>query len=482
MSPGENKETAGCQVPPLVIDLDGTLSPADSLWEGLLLLLRERPACLFLLPVWLWRGRLPLKYKSLPYSLEQADFMPVRPEILALIGNARGSGRRVYLATAAPAPLAEKISSRYAFDGFFASTAELNLKGEAKAAALRRAFGEKGFDYIGDSKADLPAWLIARKALSVSPSLMASIRRVNPDCSLLPVRKTSPRDYLGCLRPHQWIKNLLIVIPLLAAHLFSWEAMLSVLAAIAGFNCCASAGYMVNDLLDLRADRSHPVKKRRPFASGAVSIFAAPWIMLALLAGVLLVCLVLPPGFAVWLVLYVCLSFAYSLYLKGLLMLDVCGLTCLYLLRVAAGGAVLDLRLSNWLLAFCLFVFLSLALLKRVGEIKVRSYVTGGGSLPNRAYVRMDKRILEMMSVGAYFSAAVVLMFYIDSMAATALYSRPDLLYVLLMIYLFWNGRMLLLASRKEWGDDPVRFVIQDKSFWVSGLLGLVVFLGAIRL
>jgi len=466
---------------PLVIDLDGTLTPSDSLLEGACLLLAKRPYMIFALLFWLCRGRLRLKYRLLDYSLEICLILPWRSELLDYITAARNQGRGVYLATASPAPLAEKISHHFAFDGFFASTEELNLKGGAKATALCAAFGEKGFDYAGDSKADFPVWRMARQALCVTPALINSIRRINPDSLLLPVRKASLRDYLGCLRPHQWSKNLLLGIPLFASHCFTWEALLTTLIAFAVFCLCASVGYIVNDLLDLQADRSHPLKQRRPFASGAVSLFAAPWIGLPVSGLVVLGCLGLPSAFTVWLVLYIGLTFAYSYCLKKVSMLDVVSLACLYMIRIAAAAAALALPLSNWLLSFCLFIFLNLALLKRVSEINVRTGAAQGFIyLANRAYIKADKDILQSMATSSYFCGAVVLLLYIDSMMAATQYSRPDLLYILLPLYLFWNGRMLILAERQELNDDPVFFVLHDKITWLTALLGLAAFYWAI--
>ena len=449
---------------PLVTDLDDTLLKTDTLWESAVALLAKHPLTFFKFPGWLRQGKLVLKARLAKTGAENADSYPVNEEILLRLKQAADEGRPLYLATASRREVAQAVARRFAlFSGVFASDDVTNLKGQAKADLLIEKFGERGFDYIGDSMADVPVWRAARRAICVSgdPKTRRAALAANTNCELLDYSSPGFTAYRRALRMQQWVKNLLVFVPMILAHIFSAGAFFRSLIAFMGFCCCASAIYIVNDLSDLASDRNHPSKRRRPFASGAVPLRqAAPlFAVCAILA--LLTCCFLPGRYTLLLAGYFLLTVTYTLRLKKMLFIDVMVLASLYVLRILGGAAAVSAIISNWLLAFGIFIFTGLALLKRTGDLIQHE---AEGSLPGRAYRFADKTILEMMAVCSGFCAIVVAALYIDSLPAGHLYRHPQTLWLVCPLLLYWYGRLLLVTSRGEMGDDPVYFTIRDRA------------------
>lgn len=462
---------------PLVTDLDGTLIKTDSLWEGVLAMVGKSPLLVFMLPFWMLRGRLFFKLRLLPYCLAASSHFPVNADVLSTIEEAKRQGRDIYLATAALEPIARAMSERLGiFSGIFASTGEHNLKGSVKAERLIQAFGKKGFDYIGDSTADLPVWAACRRALLATDSgqLIASALKQNPDSQALPRQSPRLSDYRKAIRLHQWLKNILVFVPLALAHLFTVKAVFTAILAFVSFSLCASSVYVINDLLDLSADRGHSRKCRRPFAAGDIPVTQGPPLALGLLGATALCSLSLPPRFVLILTLYYALTFSYSLYFKKKVMLDTVSLAGLYFLRIAAGAAAVGVALSNWTIAFSLFLFLGLGLVKRVAELKEHK-LSAKEIVAGRPYSIADKNILEIMSTSSAFSSMVVLTLYIDSLQASRLYSTPFVLWFALPLAVYWYGRILILTHRGEMDCDPVQFVIKDKATWCCAVLGVAI-------
>ncbi len=468
--------------PALVTDLDGSLIKTDSLWEGFFAMMASRPLALIQLLLICFKGRIAIKKYLAEYSLRHSERFPLNENVLKEIEFARASGRDVYLATAAYETVARKVSQNLGlFKGVFATTDEVNLKGQAKADALKKFFGEQGFDYIGDSKSDLQVWAAAREAIVVSADerLIRAAENVNGKCRVIASEKPSAKIYLKAVRLHQWVKNFLIAVPLITSHSFDLKSVFLFAAAFAAFSCCTSTVYILNDLFDLSSDRCHPNKKKRPFANGSLplkngaAIFIFAFIMMCTLS------LFLPANFALTLLGYYIATFAYSLWLKKCLMLDTITLSCFYIVRVLAGAVALELTPSSWLIGFCFFIFLALALVKRVSEITLKKE-SGIQNIQGRAYLLADLNILETMSICCGFCSAAVLALYIDSLAASALYSNPHYLWIALPIFIYWFGRLLLLNSRHEVGDDPVAFIVADKASYVCAAVGFLSILLAI--
>ena len=464
---------------PLVTDLDDTLLKTDTLWEGAVALLAKQPLTLFKLPGWLRQGKLALKARLATACAENSGGYPVDEEVLTKLKQAASEGRPLYLATASRREVAEAVASRFElFTGILASDDAINLKGKAKADVLTDKFGDKGFDYIGDSMADIPVWRAARRAICVSGD--GKIRRAalaaNSNCEFIERPRPGFTAYRRALRMQQWVKNLLIFVPMTLAHAFTAGAFFRSLLAFIGFCGCASAIYIVNDLSDLASDRRHVNKRRRPFASGAVPLRHAPALFAACALLALLTCCFLPGNYVLLLAGYFILTVTYTLRLKKMLFIDVIVLASLYVLRILGGAAAFGGLISNWLLAFGIFIFTGLALLKRTGDLM---QLEAEGGLPGRAYRFADKTILEMMAVCSGFSAIVVAALYIDSLKAVHLYRHPQALWLICPLLLYWYGRLLLVTSRGEMGDDPVYFTIRDQASRWCLVAGLVIMMAA---
>lgn len=457
---------------PLVVDLDGTITRTDSLYESLPPLVGSNFRG-FLKA--LFSGRLTLKNLAAPHACARAANFPLNQPVIDYLEKARQEGRKIYLATASPRSVAMICARRLGlFEDVFASSDRENLRGETKARLLRDKFGSGKFDYLGDSPADIPVWKCARRAIVANPRLAGRAAAANPNLEILEARRLAPSLVCKAMRIGQWIKNLLVFIPMILAHSFSAGAFGECLLAFFSFSLCSSSIYIINDLCDLDADRRHPQKKLRPFASGAIRLQDAPPIFLFCLAGSALLALFLPPLFLFVLFLYFCLSLAYSLFLKKLLFMDVIVLAVLYTLRLVAGGTCLGHELSNWLTGFAGFFFLGLALFKRAGALNLVAEKT---ALPGRGYQREDRELVGTMAICSGFCAIIIVALYIDSLKALELYGDTRLLWLICPLLLYWYGRLAILVHRGKVNDDPLSFAITDRVSWlVLGLL-IIVFL-----
>ena len=457
---------------PLVTDMDGTLLKTDTLWEGFFAALGEKPWILFLLPLWLVRGRLFFKQQLAGHSAAHAETYPVNQAVLEVLEAASRNGRELYLASAACRPVTEAVARRFGcFTAVFASEDGQNLKGSAKAELLRAHFGERGFDYIGDANADMPVWQAAGTAWVVAPAgshMVKKVQTINSDCKVIETASPGAKDYYKALRIHQWIKNILIFVPMLLAHRFTLPDLGNSFIAFLAFSCCSSAIYIVNDLCDLATDRQHRSKKKRPFAAVKIPLRTGVACFFLCLAAACFFSFFLPFKFLLSLVGYLVLTTSYTLCFKQRLFADVIVLACLYVMRLVAGATALDCSLSNWLLSFGVFIFLGLALLKRVGDLIQHESI---GNLPGRAYLIADKTMLEIMAACSGFSSIVVAGLYVDSMQAIQLYSYPYLLWGVCFVLAYWFGRLCILVHRGEVGDDPVAFAVKDRASYVCFLV-----------
>jgi 4-hydroxybenzoate polyprenyltransferase/phosphoserine phosphatase len=464
------------------VDLDGTLLATDSLHELALGLAWQRPFDLLRLPGWLAGGRAHLKARLAERVALDPSRLPYRDEVLGALRAARAAGRPCVLVTAADQRVAKAVADHLGlFSEVLASDGAANLKGRHKAERLAERFGRGGFEYLGDAAADLPVWEAAGAASLVAPS-EGLRRRV---AARIPVARTLGarggagsrlRAWLRALRVHQWVKNALLVLPLLASHRFDEPALwrLAALAFVA-FSFGTSAVYVWNDLADLASDRAHPTKRRRPFASGELSV-AAGLVAAPLLLGAALVlsAAALPARFAAVLGAYVAANIVYTFWLKRVAIADVVLLAAFYTLRVVAGGIAVAVVLSPWLLAFCLFFFLNLAFLKRYVDVRRLAEGTQG-RVPGRDYEAADLPLLAGMGLASGYLAALILALYVQSENVARLYRSPDLLFVATPLAAYWLSRMWLLAHRGRMDDDPVAFAVRDPVTWGVGLAGAVI-------
>lgn len=454
---------------PLCIDCDGTLIRTDLLHESVMLLAKSSWMTLFRLPFWLLKGKSYLKHEIARRVSINPATLPYEPEVLELIRRGRAEGRIIVLATASPKPQAKAIADYLAlFDQIEATDLDANLAGDRKAGHLERLFGRGGFDYAGNSNTDLPVWAASSGAIVVSRS-KALQRTVAAEVPVLQVVEPIGRSlklYAKAIRVHQWLKNLLVFAPLLAAHQFSGGPAIAACMAFAAFCLCASAVYVLNDLLDLPSDRLHERKRNRPFASGAIPIVHGVILVPALLLGAGLLGSLLPPLFAATLAGYFGLTCLYSFWLKNQVIVDVLLLASLYTSRILAGAAATDIVPSFWLLAFSMFMFLSLAIVKRYSEMLV-ALQQNKQRAPGRGYVVSDLPVLVSLGTAGGYIAVLILALYVNSPDMTGLYPRRWALWLLLPPLLYWISRVWMKAHRGEMHDDPVVFAATDKQSWI---------------
>lgn len=462
---------------PLAVDLDGTLIATDLLWEGLFLLLKMNPLYLFLVPVWLAGGPARLKMEIASRVDIHAESLPYRTAFVERLRLERAAGRHVILATGTPRKFAEAIAAHLGvFDAVIATDDPgHNLTSERKRERLIQMFGDGGFDYAGNSRHDLKVFDAARAAIVVAPDRHAARWHAEHDCERIEGKKPTLRAVLKMLRVHQWLKNSLIAVPMVLSHeYFDADMLVACLLAFVSFSAAASAIYIINDFTDLTADRRHATKHRRPFASGELSIpfgLAAVGILLAISAGA---AATLDPQF--WMVLagYLVITTAYSFALKRMLLVDVFTLAGLYTVRIVAGAVATGTDVSFWLLAFSIFFFLSLALVKRFVELH-STEVSRGERLAGRGYRPEDLEIVATAGVASAFASATVLALYIDSMNIKELYPHPWMIWPLAPMVLYLTLRIWVLARRGEMNDDPIVFIARDwRSQMVSGLGALL--------
>jgi 4-hydroxybenzoate polyprenyltransferase len=467
----EQPETADL---PLAVDLDGTLIHADTFFESILAFLAAKPLGVISLAMWFTKGRAHVKAKLADYA-PKPDELPYDARVLAWLREEKAKGRTLALASATDRKIAEAIAEHVGlFDDVFASDGETNLKSARKAKALADAYPQ-GFVYAGNETADLKVWEKASGAVVVNASavLTERARIIGPIERTFEDERNVRAALETALRPRQWVKNVLVFIPLIAAQgWFDAQGWSNALLAFFALCCGASSVYLFNDAFDIPADRRHPRKRHRPFASGALSPARGMAVGAGLAAAALLVGWV--AGVLFYVTLYLALSSLYTLWLKRLVVVDIFVLATLYGLRVLLGGQASDHIASSWMLAFCGFFFLSLALVKRVTEIE------GAPENIRRGYQLADGPILKGMGIGSAFAASLVLALYVQSDVATQTYSAPAWLWVLPGACIFWLCRMWLLTGRGEMPDDPVVHAVSDRMSLLVALLVALAYAAAV--
>ncbi len=465
---------------PLCVDLDGTLVRTDLLWESVAQLLKRRPFDLLFLPFWLLRGRAYLKRRIAERTDVDPAHLPYHHEFVEYLRAESGRGRAIVLATASDDGPAQRIAKHLGlFREVVASNGATNMRGANKGRVLSEKFGRRGFDYAGNSSVDFAVWSEARQGIVVNAvegvtrkaGTLTEVSRVfNP-------RRGGLRAVFRELRPHQWVKNLIIFVPLVTSHRFV-ETTLVMKAALAfvAFSLCASGVYVLNDVLDLEADRQHERKKRRPLASGDLPVSAGLVLIPALFALGAAAAAFLPWGFMLVLGVYILLTTSYSWRLKKIVLLDVFVLAALYTIRLIAGHEATKIAYSFWLLAFSMFIFLSLALLKRFTELAAARQQDKPGPA-GRGYVAGDLELVAMLGIGSGFLSVLVMALYVKSpeLNAEQMYQNPMLLLLICPLLMFWVSRVWLLAHRGQMHDDPVVFALKDGVSYIIGALALVV-------
>lgn len=465
-------------VAPLCVDLDGTLIHSDLLLETFLLLVKRNPLYLFLVFFWLLGGKAALKAEIAKRVVLNPEALPYNQVFLQWLQTQKAAGHTLWLCTASNYRLANCVAGHcQIFEGVIASTDTLNLSGRAKARQLVEQFGERGFDYCGNHTVDLAVWQVSGGAIVVNAR--EGLAQAAQKCTA--VRATFPktghglcRSILRAMRLHQWAKNVLVFVPLIAAHKLSEPlALYHTLLAFLAFGCCASSVYLLNDMLDLEVDRQHARKCTRPFAAGDLSLLVGFALVPLLLLGAIILSRNLPVMFWAVLAGYYVLTVAYSFSLKSLVLVDTITLAGLYAVRIAAGAMAIEVSLSFWLLLFSIFLFFSLALVKRYAELDAMQRV-GKLKAAGRGYHVEDLPILHSLGTASGNLCVLVLALYINSPVVAELYRHPKVIWFLCVLLLFWISRVWLITHRGEMHDDPVLFALKDKVSLFVGVLAVV--------
>lgn len=459
---------------PICVDLDGTLIKTDSLIESALLLLMKNPFYIFLMIYWYIKGKHILKKNiSEIVYLEPAN-LPYNDELIVFLTEMKNNGRDIWLCTAANKRIANSIAEHInIFSKVLASDDNVNLSSSKKADEILKH--TKSFDYAGNSKDDINVWKHADNAILVNlPSKLKS--KVTSNITYeIENKKNKIKLWLKELRVHQWAKNLLIFVPVIAAHSSNiYAQLLDCIIAFLSFGFCASSVYLINDLVDLKSDRIHKTKRNRPLASGDLSLIQGCFAAVSLLTLSILIALFLPFNFIITLFLYYIITLTYSFYFKKKIVIDVTMLAILYSMRVIAGGAATGIVLSNWLITFSMFIFFSLATVKRVAELKQSSH---SDKISGRGYYPSDLPIILVAGVSSGYISILVFSLYIDSFSSIPKYTHLEALYFISLILFMWLTRVWLLTWRGEMNDDPVAFALKDKTSRIMGLLVLAIFI-----
>ncbi len=469
-------------IPPLVIDLDGTLIYSDLLLESGLIFFRSQPLRIFLPFKWLTLGKAHLKEQLATTIPIDVANLPYNSQVIKLIEEEKLKGRQIILATASHKIYAEQIASYLnLFDHVFATEGKINLSAFTKRDLLVKKFGKEGFDYAGNSQEDIPVLATARLAYLVNPERGVQSRaQIHGNVErVINTHSVSLQVWSKALRLHQWLKNLLIFVPLLASHqVVNPHLILKCLFAFLLFGLCASSVYVLNDLLDLADDRYHRTKQYRPFASGQLSIksglLAFPGLLFLAFANALYF---LPWKFSVALGVYFALTLMYSFLFKRRMVTDVIALAMLYTLRIVAGVFVCGLTLTFWMLAFSMFIFLSLALVKRYAELlreadnKAKMEKTRG-----RGYCPDDLHMISSLGAASGYLSVMVLALYIQDQSIVSLYKHPKLIWLACPLLLYWISRTWLLTHRGQMHDDPIVFAMKDRISVIVAILFGVIF------
>ncbi|HEY9099966.1 MAG TPA: UbiA family prenyltransferase [Thiobacillus sp.] len=465
----------------LVVDLDGTLTPCDTLVESVIALVKRHPLNLFLIPLWLLKGRAAFKTKVASRAHFSVDNMPLRTELMDYLVSQKSMGRRLVLATAAHESIAQAMARRTGlFDDVLASDAEHNLKGRHKLAAIQRHIGND-FAYAGDSPADLPIWRAARAAVlvNVSPRIKQALDGLVSLEREFQYPAPTLRTWIKALRVHQWIKNVLVFVPLLTAFSFlDASSLVNAMIAFFAFSLTASATYVVNDLWDLDNDRTHPRKQKRPFASAALPIPTGLAVAGIALTIAFVLALYVSTAFTFMLLSYLVLTSAYSWVLKQYVLIDVFTLSLLYTLRILAGAVAIGVTTSPWLLAFSVFIFLSLALVKRCSELISLEHA-GQTATHGRDYRVSDQQVLTPLGMASALGAIVVFGLYISSPEVQAHYASPVLLWLAALGMIYWLARLWIKTQRGEMHDDPIVFALHDRGSRIAVIAMVAVVLAA---
>lgn len=465
---------------PLCVDLDGTLIKTDMLQESIAALLRKQAPLILLLPVWLTNGRAHMKRQILRFAEPAVHNLPVNEDVLAYVRAAKEAGRETVLVTATDQAIADQVAAAFGcFDRVLGSDGNTNYSGSNKAKLLNSLYPE-GYEYLGNAPVDLKVWRDAKRVGVVTghTGFLERVKATFEDVTHFPVAAPSLRELLSAMRIHQWVKNLLLFLPIILAHkLFDLERLLPTAVGFLSFSLCASAVYLLNDIVDLESDRAHISKRNRMFAAGRMPLFVGFYLAPLLFITSLLLGSLVGAKFIWILLFYSTVTSLYSFLLKRIEVLDIVVLALLYTLRIFAGGMAATVSVSAWLLAFSTFFFLSLAALKRYSELFSHLGKSEKKSVAGRGYQPGDLEQIARFGTSSGIVAVLVAALYITSAEVSKLYAWPELIWFQVPLLLYWISRVWLIGARGEMHEDPILFALGDKCSYIVGAIGLALLL-----
>jgi 4-hydroxybenzoate polyprenyltransferase len=463
---------------PLVVDLDGTLISTDVLMEQLFILLKRKPYFIFPIIIWFFQGYAKLKLEITKRVELNPDILPYKDEVIQFVKEQKKTGRKIILATAAQIENAEIIGNYIGiFDEIIATTPNYNLRGNNKRLILNQKFGERKYDYIGDAYIDLNVWKSARKAILVEPSkdLISRTKQITEIDKIFYAKDSRFNIFLRSIRINQWIKNILIFVPTLLAHNFELNILLQLLISFILFSIVSSSVYLINDLYDLESDRKHPIKKNRPLAAGQMHLSTGLYYSMAFLTLSLIICFFFFSNSLFYiLILYFISNLFYSLYFKYQPIFDIILLSFLYTIRLFAGGIIANVIISDWLISFSMFFFLSLATLKRYAELKIYENNMLTGSTV-RGYSINDIQFLFISGIALSITSTLIFILYLQSDKVTKLYSHPQYLIVIAIILITFLLRTWFNVGKKFKTDNPIEMVLSDKVNYILLTIGVII-------
>ncbi len=466
----------------LFVDLDGTLITGDTLHQSVILLIKRYPLKIFSLFCWITKGRAFLKYKVAQLIIPEPSLLQYKKDVIGYINKEKNNGRDVYLLSAANKKIAESVAGYLGiFKKVYGSTAKINLLGKEKLKRIRNIVGNNQFEYMGDSKNDIPIWSATSSGAAIDPNrgLKKRIRKFDNIKMINTMKKKAIfKSIIKEIRIHQWAKNLLLFLPIIMAHQFTeTKIVISVFWAFISFSFCASAMYVLNDLLDIETDIAHPSKQHRPLASGEMSIKLGVFLIIGLIIiSFSIVVSTLSTSFLIILIIYIMLTTAYSFILKQIMLIDVIVLGGLYTLRIGAGSVASGVGVSSWLLVFSMFFFLSLAFMKRYADL-ILMRENNKGKIAGRDYHLEDLDLVQKSGITSGFVAMLVLALYINSAHVIGLYKSPILIWFTVPVLLYWLMRMWMVTNRGKMTEDPIIFALRDKITYISMFIIVVIML-----
>ncbi len=463
------------------MDLDGTLVKLDTLHQALFLLLRRDPASIFRIPGWMAKGKAYLKEQVMQRVTLDASALPYHKPFLKYLRQEHKNGRTLILATASNYRTANAVADHLGlFTDIISSSIDTNMRHARKLAAIQERFPK--FSYAGNDAADFPIWDAADEIILVNPSQAAREKYAKNSTEIFTETRPIARMLVKAMRCQQWLKNLLIFSPILLAHKFTdLETLLQAGIAFFAFSFAASSIYVLNDLFDLSADQHHPRKCHRPFAAGDLPITVGALLIPLLALVSLILGMLLPLPFLLTLLVYYAITTIYSWRLKQKEIIDVLTLAILYSMRIVAGSVATGTAASSWFIIFAIFLFLSLALVKRLSELReMKDTCETENTHRERGYTVEDLPILMAFGTASGYLSAFVFTMYLNSEWVTEIYSRPDLLWFFCPLLLYWITRIWLLAWRGQMHDDPLAFAAKDPHTYVVGALSVATILFAI--